>query len=111
VQRDKAGKYRKTLNEREIRLVEDVAGDVMDKLGYKLDFEPYGFAASQPSAVDLAIGEFFGRCRVEWKSLRRDRNHWQRWRRDWEMALLGVRYGGLSNSAGSPALDRQLTEG
>jgi hypothetical protein len=111
VQRDKAGKYRKTLNEREIRLVEDAAGEVMAQLGYKLDFEPSGFAASQPSPVELAIGEFVGRCRVEWKSLRRDRNHWQRWRRDWEMALLGVRYGGLSNSSGNPSVERQLTGG
>jgi len=92
VLRNRTGNYRKKLTEGEIRLVEDVAGELMVPLGYRFDFEPSDLAVRRPNQVELAIGEFLGRCRVEWKSLRQDRNHWQRWRRDWEMAVLSVHY-------------------
>jgi len=94
VQRHNAGKYRQALNESEIRLVEEVAGEVMGEFGYPLDFQP-STGVTPPSELELAIAEFLGRCHVEWKSLQGDRNHWQRWQRDWEMALLSLRYRGF----------------
>ena len=92
VLRNRAGNYRKKLSETDIRLVEEAAGETMSQLGYRLDFELSGTRANQPNSMTLAIAEFLGRCRIEWKSLREDQNHWRRWRREWEMALLSARY-------------------
>lgn len=92
VLQNRVGNYRKKLNQAEIRLVEDAAGEVMSQLGYKREFELSTTARNQPDAVSLAIAEFLGRCRIEWKSFREDRNHWRRWRREWEMTLLSARY-------------------
>ena len=87
-----AGKYRKQLSQHDIRLVEAEAGAVMASLGYDLDFP------AMPQ-VNVTAGRLlwyrllglWARLRVELRSLRRDRNHWRRWRRDGYMTWLTLR--------------------
>ncbi len=87
-----AGKYRDDLSPEEIRLVETVAGPLMEELGYPAETDqdatsPAGLTARL--AVRLADARWRGE--VELRSLRTDRNHWRRWERDAVMGWLAWR--------------------
>ena len=74
------GKYRANLSVTEIAQVEEVAGPMMDTLGYPRDGAP----ASPPSArsrLGIHLLDWAWKLRVECRALTQDANHWRRWRR------------------------------
>lgn len=92
--RNNTGKYKTELSPEELASVEAVAGEVMDQLGYARELDP---PPATPSGWDRARFAAQGRWwqfGVETRSLRRDNNHWRRWRRAALMKWLGVRRGG-----------------
>ncbi len=82
------GRWVGALADRDRAELEALCAAEMDALGYARDPElrPPADGALRRAAV--ALGEARGRARVEWRSLRGDRNHWARWRRRaWLSAL------------------------
>ena len=86
-----AGKYRMQLSDHEIRLVEMIAGAVMERLGYRLDFPPA--AADLPAwrILGYRVLDLLGRLKIELRSLRRDRNYGRRLVRGALLSYLLVR--------------------
>ena len=79
-----AGKYRRELSPGEIGEVESICGPLMETLGYALD-GPRPPSPATPGARRRLAHRWMDarwRAEVEWRSLRRDRNHWRRWSRD-----------------------------
>jgi len=92
-------KYRQKLDDHEVWMVEAVAGEVMELLGYDLEFpdpEPLELGALDRVAVRLMDEAWH--WQVELRSLRKDRNHWRRWARGLWWAGLKAR--GRARSAG-----------
>ncbi len=87
------GKYRKSLRQEEIRWIEAEAWQLMETLGYELE---YPDAPQHPpreierSRFELA--DQFCRIRIELRSLSNDKNHWQRWRRGVYLQYLKMLY-------------------
>jgi hypothetical protein len=83
-------RYRRELDEREVRQVETVAGDLMERLGYRRE------VAHAAAGIDLAerlrstLDEAGLRLLAEARSWRGDRNHWRRRARDAYVATLGL---------------------
>jgi len=89
-----SGKYRSELSPAEVRLVESITGRFMRRLDYPLEFPEATQAAQLPSDTTLLsyrAHDLAGRAKVEWRSLRRDANHWRRWSRDATMEYLALR--------------------
>lgn len=86
-----AGKWRGKLSEEELRAVEGVCREPMEALGYALDrMEPW----TPPGSATLLrwrLENERGRLKVEWRSLRKDKNHWRRWGRALQMQSIGLR--------------------
>jgi hypothetical protein len=86
-----SGKYRKGLSEEEVRVVEAEAGDLMTQLGYPLDFPPERNSPGLARRFRYRIENGAGQMKVEWRSMRTDKNHWRRWSRDATVMALGLR--------------------
>jgi len=88
-----SGRYRSALTADEIALVESVACEQMRAFDYALD-------TPQEVLEQISIGpmlrlqagilERYLRAGIEWRSLRKDKNHWRRWRRDATAAWLAL---------------------
>lgn len=85
------GKYRKQLTEEEIKWVEAVAGEVMRRLDYTLDFPSHQQDITQQDIARFRRLDRQWHWQVEWDSLLHDKNHWQRWLRGLRMALIRLR--------------------
>jgi hypothetical protein len=85
------GAYRTGLRKSERQQVEAVAGDMMRRLGYVVD--SHVAATRMPSIVAAWCGDLLMRVRVEYRSMRRDRNHWRRWARGGTVWWLRCRTG------------------
>lgn len=90
--RGNSGKYREQMKVAEIRRVEAVTGALMDALRYARDFphverlNPNAFEVARFGLTDARM-----RLQVEWRSLRKDTNHWRRWARGITVVLLGLK--------------------
>jgi hypothetical protein len=73
------GAHREHLSAAERAQVEAVAGPLMLRLGYPVDAIA---APAEPSHVRTHVLDLYWRLLAEHRSLRHDRNHWQRWSRD-----------------------------
>jgi len=106
--RDNAGRFQRSLSRAEIALVEAVAEDEMRALGYDLCCgEDERRAARTGAACRLPLywlAEQATRCRVEWRSLRQDRNFWLRARRELLVGWLALKawLRGLDRNPGKP---------
>ncbi|MFF8246371.1 sulfotransferase family protein [Streptomyces griseus] len=74
------GAHRRGLTDRERRQVESVAARAMETLRYP--FDPASRAEPAPGPLGVALRGLAVRLAVEARSLRTDRNHFRRWRRD-----------------------------
>ena len=87
------GRYRNALTAAEIALVESIARDQMGALDYALDTPETDLDAVEIGAwlrFRAAFLERYLRLGIEWRSLRKDKNHWRRWRRDATAAWLAL---------------------
>ncbi len=92
--RNNTGKYKTGLTPEELASVEAVAGEVMDLLGYTRDLDPRPSPPSRWNQTRFAAQGRWWQFGVEARSMRRDDNHWRRWRRAALMKWLGLRRGG-----------------
>ncbi|MCX4502015.1 sulfotransferase family protein [Streptomyces anulatus] len=74
------GGHRRGLSDRERRQVESVTARAMETLRYP--FDRASSAEPAPGPLGIALRGFAVRLTVEARSLRTDRNHFRRWRRD-----------------------------
>jgi hypothetical protein len=83
--RGNSGKWRKGLTRVELESVESEAGELMKRLGYAVETEPREFSWVRRRV--FAVQNWIWSMGVEWRSLRKDKNHWRRWKRalllDW----------------------------
>lgn len=92
IQSGNTGRFRRELSAGEIRLVESVAGEPMRRLGYLPELAPEPDPPPSPlERLGYHLWDRLWRLRVEWRSLRRDRNHWRRWRRGWTVRTIALR--------------------
>lgn len=87
-----ANKFLSRMTADEIATIETVAGNTMRKLAY----EPVGAGDTRepPGVLRRAryrLGNELLRLRVEYRSVRTDRNQWLRWRRSIRMSALKIR--------------------
>ena len=73
------GKWRSQLTAVELESVEAEAGTVMTRLGYDLDTQAQSFGWLKQALFSMQ--NRWWQAGVEWRSMRRDENHWRRWRR------------------------------
>lgn len=104
--------YRQSLSKSEGRLVEAVAGDLMDRFGYEREYSagdrvrrrkegPRLYAPSFPRICWYRVLDAAWFLRMECYSLLNDSNHWLRWRRSLLLArLVLARRFGRSDGAG-----------
>lgn len=94
MKKDRLARYRRDLRAEDIAIVEEIAGDTMEKLGYPLDAprraSPTGFAAWLRELRWGLLDDLLW-LRVEWRSLKKDKNVAQRWRRFWLMQRIKLR--------------------
>lgn len=88
-------KYRQGLSKYEIRLVEDMTGDLMTRFGYHLESPaanaPYpAYLPSAGRVLWFKVQEWCWWLAMEWRSLWRDKNYWLHWRR--RLFLLQLRW-------------------
>lgn len=78
---DRIGRYKRDLSAQQLFEVEDVVGRWLEPLGYD---PPQGALSSRRVRREwvIATQTASARLQVEWRSLRHDTNHWQRWRRE-----------------------------
>lgn len=100
-----SNKFLQRMSAEEIAIVESVAGETMRKLGY----EPVSAhtAGEPPGALRRIRYRFKNemlRLQVEYRSVRKDRNQWLRWRRAMRMSLLRMR---LKLGATAPSATRE----
>jgi hypothetical protein len=83
--RSNSGKWRTGLSAVELASVESAAGEVMALLGYAVETEKREFGWARRRL--FGIQNQWWHMGVEWRSLRKDKNHWRRWGRallmDW----------------------------
>lgn len=89
VLRGNAGKWRQALRPEEAAAVEGVCGELMATLGYATCTTEAWRAPSPTRRLRWRLSNERDRLRIEWRSLRKDDNHWRRWGR---AALLGGLY-------------------
>ena len=78
-------KFHKELSRQDIALVEKVCQSHMLHFGYALtsDRETLDkLKVGRRDRLGIQTQEALMRLQIEWRSLRRDKNHWRRWRRD-----------------------------
>lgn len=99
---DNTAKYRGDLSLDELRAVESVAGPLMARFGYPLEFPGLSLAPiTGPALAVVHAKDQWWRLGVELRSLRRDANHWRRWARGARMAQIGLE-ARLRRPAGTP---------
>ena len=81
IRKDRAGGYKKYLSAAEIALVERVTALQMATLGYAPVEPPRRTAIGWLERARYRLADRAADLRIEWRSLRRDRNVWRRWRR------------------------------
>jgi hypothetical protein len=74
-------KYRTQLPRRSLALVEAAAHDTMRTLGYELEAPAVPSPPGRLARAWILVQAAATRARVEWRSIRHDRNVWRRWRR------------------------------
>jgi len=91
VLRGNSGKWRGAISHEELAAIEGECGELMDLLGY----DCAALAPPEPPAGRTALRWRLqnerDRVRVEWRSLRHDKNHWRRWGRALLMDYLHLR--------------------
>lgn len=95
--RNNAQKFRTELSAPHTLTVEAVCAEPMAALGYAPVTTPEQRAAFSVTAAARArvrLAEAWLRGGIEWRSLRQDQNHWQRWRRDATAGWLSLRRSG-----------------
>jgi len=95
IQRGNRNKFRQGLSRHEIKIVEGVTGDLMERFGYPLEYPPGGedsplFRPSGPRVFWFTVQEWCWWLAMEWRSLWRDKNYWLHWRR--RLFLLRLRF-------------------
>ena len=88
-----SGKFRNELTEREIGIVESVAGPTMTTLGYAPDVADPPLPPSTLQQLGFRFNDHRWRMGVECRSLFKDDNHWRRWKRAMLMSALSMRRG------------------
>jgi hypothetical protein len=89
---DNAEKFRRHLTIDERALIQQVAGETMIKLGYQPEhLNGTQIQVGMATRLQFRVKDIAGRCRVELRSLRKDRNHWRRWMRTLTVQHLHVR--------------------
>lgn len=86
---DRIGGHQRGLTRSELLQVDAVTREIKERLGYPVD--PAAAAAEQPSPVALRARSALLRARVEYESLRHDRNWSRRWLRDATVRWLHVK--------------------
>ena len=89
-----AGKFHKELSEANTLAVEAICRVPMAALGYEPTFPPQDledWSISPAGRVKVRALEAAMRAQIELRSLRRDDNHWRRWRRDSTARALSLR--------------------
>ncbi|MCP4805874.1 MAG: sulfotransferase [Proteobacteria bacterium] len=89
VMRNNSGKWRTGLTTHELELVEGVARETMELLGYEVET-----SAARPSEAEFARARLLDwpmRLESEWRSLRSEEMHWLRWGRRVNVALMELR--------------------
>jgi len=85
-----SGKFKTAMCDAEIAMVESITDELMDDLGYERD------QAGQTAPIrefEITLRNAAERTRIEWRSLREDKNHWRRWNRTLLMTWLELRRG------------------
>jgi len=94
MKKDRLARYRKDLTAEDIATVEEIAGGMLETLGYPLDgprrAPPTGLAAWWREVKWGFVDDLLW-LKVEWRSLRKDKNVGQRWRRFWLMQRIKLR--------------------
>lgn len=88
---DNTAKYRGDLSLDEVRAVESVAGELMRRFDYPLEFP--GLSLPPVQGLSLAVvhaKDQWWRLGVELRSMRRDKNHWRRWARGARMSRIAL---------------------
>ena len=78
-------KFHTELSPKDIATVEKVCQDNMQHFGYALTSDPdtlKQLSISRRSRLGIQSQEALMRIQIEWRSLRHDKNHWRRWKRD-----------------------------
>lgn len=91
VLRDNAGRWRGRLRDEELAAVEQVCGPMMDHLGYARQAAGEGRPPTAGTLLRWRLSNERDRLRVEWRSLRKDQNHWRRWGRATLLAGIDLR--------------------
>ena len=90
-------KFHRELAPNHILTVESICAEPMAALGYApvtRAEERAAFAISAGARARIRLAEGLMRSEIEWRSLRKDANHWRRWRRDATAHWLSVRRSG-----------------
>lgn len=91
VMRGNTGKWRGKLSDEELAAVEGVCGDQMKHLGYDLDTDGTWQPPPALTALRWRLSDHRDHLGIEWRSLRKDGNHWRRWGRAALMGYLDLR--------------------
>jgi hypothetical protein len=94
VLRGNAGKWRKALSAEEAAAVEGVCGELMHTLGYATSTTEDWREPSPTRRLRWQLSNERDRLRIEWRSLRKDTNHWRRWGRAVLLGGLHLRHRG-----------------
>jgi len=85
-------KYLSGLSQNEIRWVECITGELMDRLGYERELPVESNVSLERSSIwtrwKVRMQNMLWNLGVEWNSLRGDSNHWRRWARGSTVALI-----------------------
>lgn len=81
IQKDRIGTWKKELKAEEVQWVEAIAGPTMKQLGYPLSRAPLDWRPSVWERRRFLMRERWQNLRIEWESLKKDRNVARRWKR------------------------------
>ena len=82
IQRNNSNKFRNILDAEEIADIESICFSLMKEFGYEPDYPQQPPQPSKKTLYWLRLKEKSMRMQVEWTSLREDKNHFLRWKRD-----------------------------
>jgi hypothetical protein len=89
-----AGKFHKELSEADTLAVEALCRAPMAALGYEPTFSAEDlerWSIGPARQLQIQAAELWMRAQIELRSMRRDDNHWRRWRRDATARALAIR--------------------
>ena len=89
-----AGKFHQQLSEADTLAVEALCQSPMAALGYEPTFPPQDlerWSIGPGKQLQIRASELLMRTQIELRSMRRDDNHWRRWRRDATARALAAR--------------------